>query len=284
VLNFAAVYITWGSTYLGIAYSVRTIPVFLIGAARFLISGLVLIALARFTGAAAPTRRQWLSATLAGVLLLTLGNSSVVWAETRVPSGTTALMVTTPFWLVVFEWLRGRRPSVSIIAGLVIGALGIGILVGPRAIAGSGQVDPLAAAVLIVGSVFWALGSVYTRYADLPQSPLMATGAEMLCGSIALFALAALTGELSTFSLDQVSTPSWLGFWYLVTFGSLIGFTSYIWLMRNVPTHHAATYAFVNPIVAVFIGWLIAGEQLSPRIGVASVVIIGAVVVITRGR
>jgi len=281
VLAFAAVYITWGSTYLGIAYAVRTIPVFLMGAVRFLFAGLVLVAVAAARGAPWPRRRELWSAAIAGLLLLAIGNSGVVWAETRVASGTAALLVTTPLWLVMMEWVRGRRPTRGVVVGLVLGAIGIAILVGPRDVVGTGRVDPMAAIVLIGSSMFWAAGSLYTRYAPLPDSPIMATGLEMIFGSVALLTVAAATGEFRHFTPSQVSTASWIGFAYLIVFGSWVGFTAYIWLMRNVPTEHAATYAFVNPVVAVILGWAIAGESLSPRIGVAAVVIVGAVASIT---
>lgn len=277
ILAFAAVYITWGSTYLGIAYAVRTIPVFLMGGLRFMVAGLALVGVAAVRGVTRPSRRELRSAAIAGVLLLTIGNSGVVWAETRVASGTAALLVTTPFWLVMMEWVRGRRPTPGVLAGLVLGGLGIAILVGPRDVIGTGRVDPLAAGVLVGSSVFWAAGSLYTRYAPLPESPILATGLEMICGGIALLTLAATTGEFRHFALSHVSTISWIGFGYLIVFGSWVGFTAYIWLMRNVPTEHAATYAFVNPVVAVILGWAIAGEPLSARTAVAAVVIVGAV-------
>src|SRR6185312_6337817 len=265
ILAFAAVYITWGSTYLGIAYAVHTIPVFLMGAMRFMIAGLALLAVALARGAPRPSPRELRGAAVAGVLLLTCGNTGVVWAETRIASGTTALLVTTPFWFVVFEWVRGRRPSPAVLAGLALGALGIVILVAPHHVGGASRVDPFTVAVLLVSSTFWAAGSLYTRYASLPRSPLLATGLEMVWGAVALFVVAGATGELVRFDPREVAVASWMGFAYLVIFGSWVGFTAYIWLMRNVPTAHAATYAFVNPVVAVVLGWAVAGEPLTGR-------------------
>jgi drug/metabolite transporter (DMT)-like permease len=247
------------------------------GGFRFMIAGLALIGAAAARGVARPTRRELRSAAIAGVLLLTIGNSGVVWAETRVASGTAALLVTTPFWLVMMEWVRGRRPTAGVVAGLILGGVGIAILVGPRDVIGAGRVDPLAAGVLIGSSVFWAAGSLYTRYAPLPDSPMLATGLEMIFGGAALLVLGTATGEFHHFGPSHVSTVSWIGFGYLIIFGSWVGFTAYIWLMRNVPTEHAATYAFVNPVVAVILGWAIAGEPLSARTGVAAVLIVGAV-------
>ncbi len=281
VIAFAAVYITWGSTYLGIAYAIRTIPVFLMGAIRFTVAGLVFVAVAALQGARRPSARQLRSAAIAGVLLLTIGNTAVVWAETRVPSGTASLLVTTPVWLVLMEWMRGHRPTRGVVVGLVLGAIGITILVGPQGLAGAGRVDPLAACVLIASSLFWASGSLYSRYAPLPSSPLMATGLQMVFGAAVLFVVAGATGEIQHFSFAQVSMLSWVGFTYLVVFGSWVGFTAYIWLMRNVPTEHAATYAFVNPIVAVILGWAVNHEPLSPRTAIAAATIVAAVASIT---
>lgn len=281
LIAFAAVYITWGSTYLGIAYAIRTIPIFLMGAMRFAIAGLVFVGIAVARGDPRPTRREFRSAAIAGVLLLAISNASVIWAETRVPSGTTSLLVTTPLWLVLMEWARGRRPTRGVIGGLILGAVGIAILVGPGELAGTGQVDTVAACVLLLSSVVWATGSLYTRYAPLPDSPLMATGLEMVCGSAVLFVVAGVTGEFGQFAFAHVSTASWLGFGYLIVFGSWVGFTAYIWLMRNVPIEHAATYAFVNPVIAVILGWAVAGEPFYARTAVAAVFIVGAVASIT---
>jgi drug/metabolite transporter (DMT)-like permease len=281
IIALAAVYITWGSTYLGIAYAIRTIPIFLMGAMRFALAGLVFVGIALARGDPRPTRQELRSAAIAGVLLLAISNAAVIWAETRVASGTTSLLVTTPLWLVLMEWMRGRRPTRGVLVGLALGAIGIAILVGPGELAGTGQVDRVAAGVLLLSSMVWAIGSLYTRYAPLPQSPLMATGLEMVSGSAVLFVVATGTGEVGHFTFAHVSTVSWLGFGYLIVFGSWVGFTSYIWLMRNVPIEHAATYAFVNPVIAVILGWAVAGEPFFARTAVAAVFIVAAVASIT---
>jgi drug/metabolite transporter (DMT)-like permease len=188
-----------------------------------------------------------------------------------------------PLWMVVIEWVRGHRPTAATLAGLSLGLVGIGVLVGPRALAGGGAVDPTAAGVLLAGSGMWAAGSLYTRYAPLPESPLLAVGLEMVSGGAALLVLAAATGEFSGFAPWRVSTASWIGFAYLIGAGSLIGFTAYIWLVRHVAPALAGTYAFVNPIVAVLLGWSIAGEALTARTAVAAAVIVAAVALITVG-
>ncbi len=279
IAAFAAVYVIWGSTYLGIYYAIRTIPIFVMGGARFLTAGLILIGVAAATGAARPTRREVFTTAVSGVLLLSLGNASVIWAETRVPTGTTALLVTTPLWMVLIEWAKGRRPTPHVIAGLLLGMIGIVALVGPSSV--GGRVDPVAAAVIIAGSACWAAGSMYTRYAPSPSSPLLATGLQMVIGGLGLLLAAGVTGQLTHLQLASVSTVSWAAFFYLIIFGSLIGYSAYIWLVRNVAPARTATYAFVNPLVAVALGWAIAGEPLTIRTAGAAVLIIGAVGLIT---
>jgi drug/metabolite transporter (DMT)-like permease len=214
-----------------------------------------------------------------------------VWAEQRVPSGLTALLVSmAPIWIVLLEWMRpeGRRPTRGVTAGLVLGALGMGILVGPDQIAGGARTDLVGAVVLIVASVSWAAGSLYARYARLPAAPLFVSGGQMVMGGLLMLALGLAVGEARGFSLAAISGTSWLAFWYLVTFGSLVGFTAYSWLLKKVSPAKASTYAYVNPLVAVFLGWAIAGEPVSPRTLLAAAVIVGGVALITvskaRGR
>jgi len=279
IAAFASIYIVWGSTYLAIRYAIETIPPFIMGGARFLVSGAMLYAWARYRGAPSPTRLHWRNALIAGAFLLLGGNGAVVWAEQFVPSGLTALLVSIlPFWLVIIEWARPprRRPSGVILAGLVLGFIGIIVLVGPGNVGGHGDIRPLGAVVLILGSLSWAIGSFWSRDAELPRSGLLTTGMEMLGG--------ALSGELSHFDIHRVSKVSTIGLLYLITFGSLIGFTSYIWLLDKVSPARLGTYAYVNPVVAVLLGWAIAGEQLSIRTGIAAAIVICAVALITTAR
>ena len=283
IVAFAAVYVLWGSTYLGIYYAIRTIPIFVMGGFRFLIAGLVLVCAAIAGRAERPSRREVWTTVVSGVLLLMLGNATVIWAETRIPTGTAALLVTSPLWIVVIEWSRGRRPTPHVVAGLILGMIGIAILVGPQSLAGAGRVDPLVALVLIAGSASWAAGSMYTRYAPVPRSPMLTTGLQMCSGGLGLLLLAGATGELTHLAPSRVSAESWAAFAYLIVFGSLIGYSAYIWLVRNVAPARAATYAFVNPLVAVALGWAVAGEPLTARTACAAAVIIGAVALITIG-
>jgi len=257
------------------------------GGLRFLVSGAVLYAWARYRGAGRPTGIHWRNAIVAGAFLLLGGNGAVVWAEQFVPSGLTALLVSIlPFWLVIIEWVRPprQRPHGAVLVGLILGFIGIVVLVGPGNIGGHGDVRPIGAVVLILGSLSWAIGSFYSRDAELPQSGLLTTGMEMLGGGALLLIVSALTGELSHFDIHLVSGESAVGLAYLITFGSLLGFTSYIWLLDKVSPARLGTYAYVNPIVAVVLGWAIAGERLSLRTAVAAAIVICAVALITTAR
>jgi drug/metabolite transporter (DMT)-like permease len=287
IAAFASIYTVWGSTYLAIRYAVETIPPFLMGGARFVVSGALLYIWARYRGAPRPTLLHWRNATIAGAFLLLGGNGAVVWAEQSMPSGLTALLVSIlPFWLVIVEWARPprQRPSRAVLLGLVIGFIGIIVLVGPAGIRGQGDVNALGALVLIIGSLSWAIGSFFSRDADLPESGLLTTGMEMLGGGILLIIVGLLSRELSGFDFHAVSRASTIGLIYLITFGSLIGFTSYIWLLDKVSPARLGTYAYVNPVVAVLLGWAVAGERLSIRTGVAAAIVICAVALITTAR
>ena len=284
LLAFAALYIVWGSTYLAIRFAIETIPPFLMAGARFVLSGVVLylVSLARGSGRASAT--HWRSAAIVGVLLLLGGNGAVVWAEQYVPSGVAALLVATvPLWMVLFDWARpdGRRPTAGVVAGLVLGLVGLALLVGLDDLKSREGVHLGGALVLTLGAISWSAGSIVSKQLSLPKDPLAATGLEMITGGAALFVLSAAMGEMSGFRVADVSLRSLLSWGYLVTFGSLIGFTAYIWLLRVVSPAKVSTYAYVNPVVAVFLGWLIANEPLTVRMGVAAAVIIAAVVLIT---
>lgn len=284
---FASIYLIWGSTYLAIRYADQTIPPFIMGGIRFLVSGALLYGWSRWRGAPRPTRAHWRNAIVAGAFLLVGGNGAVVWAEQVVPSGLTALLVSIlPFWLVIIEWVRPprRRPHGAVLIGLILGFIGIIVLVGPADLGGHGDVRPIGALVLILGSLSWAIGSFYSRDADLPESGLLTTGMEMLGGGVLLLIVGALTGEFPRFEIHSVSRASAAGLIYLITFGSLLGFTSYIWLLDKVSPARLGTYAYVNPLVAVILGWAIAGERFSIRTVVAATIVICAVALITTAR
>ncbi len=287
ITAFAAVYLIWGSTYLAIRLAVETMPPFLMAGIRFLIAGAILYVWTRWRGVPKPIRSHWLAATIVGGLLLLGGNGGVVWAAQHVPSGLTALLIATvPLWMALLNWLRpgGAKPSNGIIAGLLLGFIGITLLIGPSKLASGQQVDSLGAAVLIVASLSWAAGSLYSRRAQLPGSPLLATGMEMLAGGALLLIASLFFGEWTRFDLSAPSLRSWIALSYLIIFGALIGFTAYIWLLRVTTPALASTYAYVNPVVAIFLGWAFAGEPLTGRTLLAAAIIIGAVVVITLQR
>jgi drug/metabolite transporter (DMT)-like permease len=287
IAAFASIYLIWGSTYLAIRYADQTIPPFIMGGVRFLISGAILYLWARRRGAPRPTRVHWRNAVIAGAFLLLGGNGAVVWAEQFVPSGMTALLVSIlPFWLVIIEWVRPprRRPAGAVLVGLVLGFVGIVVLVGPGDLGGHGDVRLVGALVLILGSLSWAIGSFYSRDAELPESGLLTTGMEMLGGGALLVIVGALAREWSGFDIHRVSAASAAGLLYLITFGSLLGFTSYIWLLDKVSPARLGTYAYVNPLVAVVLGWAIAGERLSMRTAVAATIVICAVALLTTAR
>ncbi len=283
-LALLALYIVWGSTYLGIKFAIETIPPFFHAAVRFLISGTILVVWQRAAGQQMPTRKQWISTGIIGTLLLLGGNGLVAWAEQFIPSGIAALIIgSIPMFLVLAEAIRpgGVKPNWQAIVGLLIGFTGIFILIGPSNISGSTtKLNPLGVVALLSACLFWATGSIYSKTADLPRSSLMSTGAQMLVGSVSLLIVSLLTGELSKWDPSGVSMRSIYGLLYLIFVGSLIGFASYGWLLQNAPISLVATYAYVNPIVAVILGSLFAAEKLEPHIWLATAIIIGSVIFI----
>lgn len=262
-----------------------------------MIAGAALYLWMRARGAERPKAIHWRNAAIVGALLIGAGNGSVVWAQQFVPSGLTALLVAIlPFWMVLIDWIRpgGTKPSVGVMIGLVLGIVGLVVLIGPSALDPSAESAAAAssgdgvvlkgAIVLILASLGWAIGSIFSRHAALPKSAFVATGMEMFCGGALLFVVALLAGDHVGFSIANVSTKSALAFVYLTAIGSLVGFTAYIWLLGVQPAARVSTYAYVNPVVAVFLGWALAGEALSLRTAIAAAIIIGAVAVITTAR
>ena len=283
LLSFAAIYFIWGSTFLGIHFAIETIPPFLMAALRFLSAGLILFVIARLMGAPLPRRALWQAAGLAGLLMLLGGNGAVTWAQQRVPSGIAALLVAVvPLWMVLLDWLwlGHARPRREVFAGLALGLAGIGLLVGPGTLGGK-PVDPLAAGILMLGSLSWAVGSLVSHRSRLPASPLMVTAAQMLVGGLGLALLSGVSGEWQRFDPALVSTRSWLALAYLALLGGVVAFTAYTWLLRHTSASRVATYAYVNPVVAVFLGWALASEPLTPRVLAAAAIIVGAVALIT---
>ena len=267
------------------------------GGVRFMLAGGALYLWMRFRGAGKPRLVEWRSAAIVGGFLILGGNGGVVWAEQFVPSGMAALLVAIlPFWMVLLDWIRpnGVRPGAGVIAGLILGLAGLVILIGPSALNPTAASDEAArngegvvligAVVLILASLSWALGSIYSRHAPLPKSAFVATGMEMFAGGALMLLLALLRGDHMQFDPADVSARSMIAFVYLTTVGSLVGFTAYIWLLKVEPASRVSTYAYVNPVVAVFLGWALAGEALSLRTAIAAAIIIGAVALITTSR
>ncbi|MDX9757520.1 MAG: drug/metabolite exporter YedA [Bacteroidota bacterium] len=286
LMAFAAVYVIWGSTYLGIRFAVETIPPFLMAGARFAIAGAVLYAWLRMRGAPPPTRRQWRETAIVGALLIGAGNGAVSWAEQTVPSGLTALIIAlTPLWFVAIEWRRDAvRPTREVVLGLVLGLVGMVVLIDPARLANSGHVDPMGTVAIVGGTIAWAAGSMYSRTAELPARPLLGTAMQMFTGGLLLLVLSPLSGELATFHPAEISDTSLIALVYLIVFGSLIAFTSYIWLLKAASPARVATYAYVNPVIAVFLGWLLADELLNGRIAIAAAIIVAGVAMITAGK
>ncbi|HYK54267.1 MAG TPA: EamA family transporter [Candidatus Eremiobacteraceae bacterium] len=276
------VYVLWGSTYLAIRVSVMTMPPLLMAGARFTIAGLILLLwrlpIALRDGQA-PTADHWRRAFVIGAALLLGGNGGVAFAETTVPSGLTALIVSTvPLWMMAVDAIfYKRKPSRLALVGLATGFGGVALLVGPT---GGGAVSIVGAVVLVLASLSWAAGSIYSRTAKLPEDSLLSTGMEMLCGGLCLVVAGLAARENAGFHLASVSEASWIGFWWLVFFGGIVGFAAYLWVIRNAPTSLVSTYAYVNPIVAVALGWAILHEQVTTGTLVAGAVIIASVALI----
>ncbi len=282
---FAAVYVIWGSTYLAIRFAVDTLPPFLMAGLRFLFAGGILFAWTALRGAARPTASEWKVAAISGALLLLGGNGGVSWAEQYISSGIAALLVTTtPLWMVLLDWARpgGVRPGLPVFLGLLLGIAGVVVLVGPGAFSGSGDVNVGAALVVLLGSLSWAVGSVITRSAAKSPSVLQGVGMQMLVGGVLLTVLGLGVGE----RIDPagVSTASWLALLYLILVGALVGYTAYVWLLGHTTAAKASTYAYVNPAIAVLLGAWLADEVLNARVGVAALLIVGAVVLITTAK
>ena len=280
-IAFFAVYVCWGMTYLAMRVAVVDIPPHLMSGSRFVVAGLALYAWARFRGEAGPTVQHWWSATVIGAFLLLGGNASVAWAEQWVPSGLAAVLIAVaPIWMVGLEWARGApRPQRHVVVGLLLGLAGVGLLVSSRA-AGV-RVDPMGATILVLASGSWAWGSVISKTAALPRSPFLATSMEMIAGGVLLLLTAAVAGQFSEFELSGVSLTAGLAWGYLVVFGSLVGFTAYIWLLGVTSIAKAGTYAYVNPIVAVLLGWVILHEPVTLRMLLAAGIILVGVALVS---
>ena len=288
LIAFSCIYFIWGSTFLGIRIAIDTLPPLLMCAVRLLSAGLMLLVWARATGASWPKGAELRNAAIVGVLLPAIGNASVTLGTTHGPSGLVALLVATiPLWMALLGSFGpgAVRPSAQAIAGLGLGIAGIALLLGPS-LAHAAQAEfPAAWALIpIAGSLSWSSGSLWSRRVRMPASPLASTGVGMLAGGVFLLLVSGLAGEFARFDAARVTWPSVAALAYLSVFGSVVGFSAYLYLLRHVPPALVATYAFVNPIVAMALGWMFAHERLSARSLSAAALVLVAVVLITTAR
>jgi drug/metabolite transporter (DMT)-like permease len=287
IAGFAIIYIVWGSTYLAIAYAVRSLPPVLTTAARFVVAGMILCLYAWWRGAPRPVWSEWRAAAIAGALLVVGGTATVCWAEQWVPSGLTSLLcATVPLWFVLLEWMApaGQRPHGLVAAGVALGLIGLAVLNNPFNNAAADSRAVIGAGVLVLSSILWAIGSLYSRHAALPKSGVLGMGMEMVAGGLLCIPAGYLIGERAPVDLSRVPATAWIAVAFLTFVGCLVAFTTYMWLLRVSAPSRVATHAYVNPVVAVVLGWAVAGEALTARMLVAAALIVGAVVLITTGQ
>jgi drug/metabolite transporter (DMT)-like permease len=284
LLAFAIIYFVWGSTYLAIRVGVHEVPPFLLAAMRFLIAGLLLYGWMIARGERSPTGRQWTSASLLAILIFVLDYGLVFWAEQRVPSGVAAVMMATiPAFMALSEiiLLRTQRLTLRLTLALLIGIGGVAVLMSGSLNLGGAPIDKEGAAALIVASISWSVASVLSRKLPLPPSKVMSSGAQMLAGGVFLALTAAALGEFRSFHPSAISCGVWLSLLYLIVAGSIIAYTAYVWLIHHESPTKVGTYAYVNPVVAVLVGYFLGGETIDPRTILGTLFVLISVVVIT---
>jgi drug/metabolite transporter (DMT)-like permease len=287
LLAFFIIYFVWGSTFLAIRVGVHEIPPLVFAAMRFLVAGLVLYGWMIARGEPSPTRRQWFSATLLGLLIFVFDYGLLFWAEMRVPSGIAAVMLATiPVFIALSEivFLRTQRLTFRLTCALLLGIAGVGVLVSRSLNLGGAPIDTTGALALIVASISWSLAAVLNRKLELPKSKVMSAGAQTLAGGVMLVITAAAFGEFGHFHPSTFSRGAWFSLVYLIVFGSIIGFTAYVWLIHHESPTKVGTYAYVNPVVAVLVGYFVGGEALGARTVVGTICVLISVVVITTAR
>jgi drug/metabolite transporter (DMT)-like permease len=284
LLAFAAIYLIWGSTYLGIRVAVETMPPFLMAGARFLLAGTMLFTFLKLRGTPWPTAQQWRTNAIIGTFLLLGGNGLVVWAEQVIPSGVTALLIGIgPLFIVLTEWAwpGGTRPTALKFAALLLGLAGVTWLAAPWENPAHGGLNVAGVVALLGACLFWGIGSIYSRHAKHGADPFLASALQMLGGGAALALVALVHGDFAQLQFAAIAPRAWVAFAYLICAGSLVGFSTFVWLMKHSTPTRVATYAYVNPIVAVILGWLLLGEPITSRTLVASAIIVTAVAIIT---
>jgi drug/metabolite transporter (DMT)-like permease len=288
VAALLAVYLFWGGTYLAMKFAIETLPPFTMAGIRFTTAGTIVYLWQIARGSEHPSGTHWKHAAIVGALMLLGGNGGVVWAEQMVPSGIAAVIVATvPLWMALLAWLwqGGRRPTGLTWLGLAVGFLGILLLMkNSQNQTGSYSAGYTGYLALIAASLSWAAGSLYSRTASLPKAPFLAIALQMLTGGLCCLLAGLVTGEWSALDFSKVSPRSALSLGYLIVFGSLVAFSSYIWLLRKADPTMVSTYAYVNPVVAVALGWLLAGEQLAAQDIIATAVIVFSVILITKAN
>ena len=286
VVALLSVYIVWGSTYFGIKIAIETFPPFLMAGIRFLIAGVLLYGFVVVKEKRQPKLIEWRDTTIIGTLLLLGGNGLVVIAEKTIPSSIAAIVIATvPLWMIVIAWLLKSqiKPNRSTLIGTLIGFIGVVILMFPSHQAHL-HFDTFGLLLTLLAAILWSLGSIYSQKAILPTSVMLSTAMQMLSGGLVLIIVATLFGEWQQFHIETLSSRSLFAFAYLVFIGSLVGFSAYVWLLKNASPYLASTYAFVNPLVALCLGYFFADEVLSVKALLATVLIISAVVIITLSK
>ena len=287
LLAFAIIYFVWGSTFLAIRVGVHEVPPLILASMRFFVAGAVLVAWMRLTGTPSPSPREWLSASLLALCIFVLDYGLLFWAEQRVPSGIAAVMLATiPVFMSLSEIvvLRTQRLTFRLGVALLIGIGGVLVLVSRSVNIGEAPVDRAGAAALVIAALSWSVASALTRKLPLPASKVMSSGAQMLSGGIQLALAAALFGEFRGFHLTAVSRHVWFALAYLIVAGSIIGFTAYVWLLHHESPTKVGTYAYVNPVVAVIIGYFLGGETVGPRTLLGTLLVLVSVIVITTTK
>jgi drug/metabolite transporter (DMT)-like permease len=284
LLAFAIIYFVWGSTFLAIRVGVREVPPFLLAGMRFLVAGLILYCWMRARGTASPTAREWSAASILAVLIFVFDYGLLFWAERRVPSGIAAVMMATiPVFMALAEIivLRTQRLTLRLGLALLVGIGGVAVLVGHSMSLGEAPIDTAGACALIFAAISWSVAASLSRKLPLPAAKAMSSGAQMLAGGVFLTLTAALLGEFRGFHVQAVSRGAWLALAYLIVAGSIVGFTAYVWLIHHESPTKVGTYAYVNPVVAVLVGYFLGGEAIGPRTIVGTLLILVSVVVIT---
>ena len=285
IAAFAVIYLVWGSTYIAIRFAIETLPPFLMAGSRFFVAGLIMLAFSQRSTPGKPTALEWKNGLIIGACLLLGGNGGVTYAEQFIPSGLAALLVATvPLFMALLGWAAGvaPRPTATVAAGLLLGLVGVYLLVDPHP--GQARGNVLGSMEVLVASLLWSIGSLYSKKSGGKTSPFRAAALQMICGGGLLLVAGVLTNELRQLDLAHASARSLGAFIYLVFVGSLLGFTAYIWLIRVCAPAQVATYAYVNPVVAVVLGWLLAGERFNSSMILGAAIIVGAVVLVVRGQ